>query len=109
MPGSIIKRKRQEANLSQQELADRLFISQSALSKIENREVALSVSLAIRIARELNCSFQDLLPSEVLIDNAHVLHSNSSDGESHGLHDTIKKEFEDLRAWLDKRLPPQTL
>ncbi len=51
------------AGLSQQDLADRLFVSQSAVSKIENGDRKVDVLELIEISKAIGCD-----PVEILKD-----------------------------------------
>lgn len=59
MPNRI-KERRDQLGLTQAELAERLKIHTSYLSKIENEKKPINVRLAIRIARELNTTVEHL-------------------------------------------------
>lgn len=59
MPNRIQER-RLELDLTQAELAKKLKISVGYLSKLENEKVNINVSLAIRIARALRTSVEDI-------------------------------------------------
>jgi putative transcriptional regulator len=55
-----IRLRREQLGLTQEELASRLKISASYLSKIENERVSINVKLAIRIARALRSRVEDI-------------------------------------------------
>lgn len=55
-----IQERRLELEMTQAELAKRLKISVSYLSKLENEKVNVNVALAIRIARALRTSVEDI-------------------------------------------------
>jgi putative transcriptional regulator len=55
-----IQERRLELDLTQAELAKKLKISVGYLSKLENEKVNINVSLAIRIARALRTSVEDI-------------------------------------------------
>lgn len=57
---SRLQDKREEANLSAQEVATRSHISPSKLSKLEHGKLKLKLADAIRLARVLGCSADDL-------------------------------------------------
>lgn len=57
---NFIKEKRTELGLSQTELADRLKISMSHLNKIERGKRVPSMRLAVRIAKELDCTLSEI-------------------------------------------------
>lgn len=50
--GFTIKKLREDRNVSQEELADKLNISQSKLSKIENGRLKVNITLLLKIC---NC------------------------------------------------------
>jgi putative transcriptional regulator len=55
-----IKKIREEKGLSQEELAKLLKISVGHLNKVERRKRTPSLKLAVRIAKVLNCSLDEL-------------------------------------------------
>lgn len=59
MPNRIRDR-REELELTQAELAKKLKISISYLSKIENEKTPINVKLAIRIARALRTTVEEI-------------------------------------------------
>lgn len=59
MPNRI-KQRREELELTQTELAKKLKISISYLSKVENEKTPINVKLAIRIARALRTSVEEI-------------------------------------------------
>lgn len=59
----LLRRSRIMAGLSQQDLADRLFVSQSAVSKIENGDRKVDVLELIEISKAIGCD-----PVEILKD-----------------------------------------
>jgi putative transcriptional regulator len=59
----MVKATRANKGLSQTELADRLQISKTYLSKIENGKSSLSLKLAARIAKALDCNLKDITPA----------------------------------------------
>lgn len=61
--GDIIKNKRFELKLSQQELERRSGVTQSMISKIESGDSEnVSIELLRKLAKALNCKLIDLLP-----------------------------------------------
>ena len=69
MPGRIIRKRREELGLSQQEMADRLNMSQSTYSRIEAKDEDLTIRQLKLISEVLNVTLADLLPDELLIVN----------------------------------------
>ena len=61
--GKFIQTKRKEAGLTQHELADRLFITESAISKWERGLSYPDITLILPICRELNLSEHELITS----------------------------------------------
>lgn len=59
--GSIIKKKREEMNLSQNQLAKRAGISQAALSSLEAETTKPNIETVFLLAKALNCSVPELL------------------------------------------------
>jgi DNA-binding XRE family transcriptional regulator len=55
-----IQERRLELDLTQAELANKLKISISYLSKLENEKTPINVRLAIRIARALRTSVEEI-------------------------------------------------
>ncbi|ADC88656.1 transcriptional regulator of molybdate metabolism, XRE family [Thermocrinis albus DSM 14484] len=62
-----VKELRERAGLSQEELAKLCKIPRTTLSAIEREMVVPSVSHAIRIARALGCSVEELFPQEEVL------------------------------------------
>ena len=63
--GDIVKKRRLDLGLTQQELWDRSGVTQSMISKIEGGS-ADNVSIVVlrKLAKALNCALIDLLPEE---------------------------------------------
>lgn len=59
--GQIIKDKRQDLNLSQMELAERIGISQSQICKMETDTSKPSYDVLILLANVLQCNINDLI------------------------------------------------
>lgn len=58
--GNNMKLIREQKQLTQKELADKLNVSRSWLEKVENGKVEPSLKLALRIAAVLGCSIEDI-------------------------------------------------
>src|SRR5262252_3178502 len=58
--GNALRRARHERRIAQQELALRAGISRQALSEIEAGHSCPSTAIALRLAKELHCSVEDL-------------------------------------------------
>lgn len=59
MPNNI-KQRREELGLTQKQLAEKLNLSETYLNKIENEKKKVHVVLAIRIARALNSTVEEI-------------------------------------------------
>jgi transcriptional regulator with XRE-family HTH domain len=63
--GDILKRKRLDLDLTQQELEDRSGVTQSMISKMEKGSADnVSIDILRKLAKALNCLLVDLLPEE---------------------------------------------
>ncbi len=63
--GDILKRKRTDLGLTQQELEDRSGVTQSMISKLEKGSAEnVSVDVLRKLAKALHCLLVDLLPEE---------------------------------------------
>jgi transcriptional regulator with XRE-family HTH domain len=69
MPGKIIRKRREQLGLSQQEMADRLNMSQSTYSRIEQKDEDITIRQLKSIAEVLEVQLADLLPDELIILN----------------------------------------
>ena len=58
--GENIKQKREAANLTQKELAEKLGITQSMIAQLERGTKTLTVPLGQEIANILSCKLSDL-------------------------------------------------
>jgi transcriptional regulator with XRE-family HTH domain len=100
MPGYLIKQRRERLGFSQAEVAAQLFISQSAYSRIENKQTTLTVDMARRIAVVLKCGLDDLLPPEAILENSNQL----APPELEAMVDrTVKKHMDELKLWLQEQ------
>lgn len=59
--GSNIRFMRSACQISQQELAERIGISQTHLSNLEHNHSSVNLKLLLRIANVLGCTLEDLL------------------------------------------------
>jgi len=63
--GDILKRKRLDLGLTQQELEARSGVTQSMISKMEKGSADnVSIDILRKLAKALNCLLVDLLPEE---------------------------------------------
>lgn len=69
MPGKLIRRRREQLGLSQQEMAERLNMSQSTYSRIEQKDEDITIRQLKTIAEVLEIQIADLLPDELIIYN----------------------------------------
>ena len=69
MPGKIIRRRREQLGLSQQEMAERLNMSQSTYSRIEQKDEDITIRQLKTIAEVLEIQLADLLPDELIVYN----------------------------------------
>ena len=60
----IIVRRRKELGLTQQELADKLFVSDKVISKWETGKSVPDTSILVELANVLGISLNELLKSE---------------------------------------------
>lgn len=67
--GDNIKKTREKAGLTQQQLADKLGITQSAIAKFENDKTNIKPVTLKKIANALNVSLTDLMPELLLTDS----------------------------------------
>lgn len=72
-----IKHLRIAKKLSQQDLADKVGIDRSTISRIENNEIETTVPTAEKIAESLNVSFADLVSKDLRFDNAETIDISS--------------------------------
>jgi transcriptional regulator with XRE-family HTH domain len=69
MPGKLIRRRREQLGLSQQDMAERLNMSQSTYSRIEQKDEDITIRQLKTIAEVLEIQLADLLPDELVIYN----------------------------------------
>lgn len=60
--GRRIKRLREQAGFSQEELADKIRLTQTSISLIETGKRGISMATLQRISSALNCKTRDLIP-----------------------------------------------
>jgi transcriptional regulator with XRE-family HTH domain len=76
MPGKIIRKRREQLGLSQQEMAEKLNMSQSTYSRIEAKDEDLTIRQLKLISDVLQVTLADLLPDDLLIVNHPVKETN---------------------------------
>lgn len=64
-----IKYLRTIKNISQQNLADKIGIDRSTISRIENNEIETTIDNAIKIAEFFNVSMEDLTGKDLSLEN----------------------------------------
>ena len=77
MPGRIIRKRREQLGFSQQEMAEKLNMSQSTYSRIEAKDEDLTIRQLKLIAEVLEVTLADLLPDDLLIVNHPSQETNS--------------------------------
>lgn len=68
-----VKHLRNIRNISQQNLADKIGVDRSTISRIENGEIETTIDNAIKIADVLNVSLNDLVSKDLRFDNAEII------------------------------------
>lgn len=68
-----IKHIRKDKKISQQDLADKIGVDRSTISRIENGEIETTIDNAIKIADTLNISLNDLVSKDLRFDNAEIV------------------------------------
>jgi transcriptional regulator with XRE-family HTH domain len=85
--GTRIRQARLNKGYSQQEVADRLTISQNKYHKIENNEVKVKAEDLLRIAQELDTDVNELLKDERNIFN--IKYNNHSQSNNQSINGTV--------------------
>jgi transcriptional regulator with XRE-family HTH domain len=91
--GTRIRTLRTSKGISQEEMADRLHISQSAYSRIEKGESNNWVSLIEKLCTELQIRPEELFASEELVQNNSNNASAVQNRTQHDTHITINQLF----------------
>ncbi len=68
-----IKHLRKTQNISQQNLADKIGVDRSTISRIENNEIETTIDNAIKIANTFNVTLADLVNKDLRFDNAELI------------------------------------
>lgn len=68
-----VKYLRSNNNISQQNLADKIGVDRSTVSRIENGEIETTIDNAIKLAKALNVSLMDLVSKDLRFDNGEVV------------------------------------
>ncbi|WP_045861829.1 helix-turn-helix domain-containing protein [Teredinibacter purpureus] len=61
--GVLIRKRRIECDISQEDLASDASVDRSYMGRIERGKVNISISILYEIARALDCEARDLLPA----------------------------------------------
>ncbi len=99
--GTKIKKIRELRNLTQDYMADKLGISQSAYSKLETDETTISQERLVQIAKALDITVQDILSfDEKMFFNL----TNNQDHASFGyiIHNNIQLSDNERKLYEDK-------
>ena len=109
MPGRIIKKIREERNITQNEMANLLFMSQSNYSKIENNKVGLTAELSKRIVRILKVNLEDILPDDAILESP-LLAKEKKELEDivERMDKLLTNKLDELKTWMQMRLPINT-
>lgn len=76
--GAIVRNLRLERNMSQQQLADLLCYGRRRISKLENGQIAVNVTILFDIANALQIDIYSLLPVKVRLKReSDSLHSSN--------------------------------
>lgn len=106
-----IKHIRMSKGLSQQNLADKIGIDRSTISRIENNEIETTIDNAIKISEVLNIPLSDLLNKDLTIekdnssfDELEVLFDKHKDILTQDDKEYIKFIIEKRKKEIDKEL-----
>ncbi|MCF0127433.1 MAG: helix-turn-helix transcriptional regulator [Pseudobutyrivibrio sp.] len=70
MVGDNIKKRREQLDLMQQELADRLHVSKATISSWEVGRTEPNMGMVQKLAEELNCTMTYLIDGGIVIESA---------------------------------------
>lgn len=104
-----IKYLRNINKLSQQELADKVGIDRSTISRIENNEIETTIPIAEKLAKNLNVSFSDLVSRDLTsetpkFDELEILFNKNKDILTNDDKEMIKFMIEKRKKEIDKQL-----
>lgn len=104
-----IKYLRNINKLSQQELADKVGIDRSTISRIENNEIETTIPIAEKLAKNLNVSFSDLVSRDLTteapkFDELEVLFNKNKDILTNDDKEMIRFMIEKRKKEIDKQL-----
>lgn len=101
---------RQQMNISQQELADKLNLDRSTISRWENNDMDASIENAIQVANVLNISIADLTGKDLTkennntFDELEILFNKNKDILTEDDKEMIKFMIEKRKKEIDKQL-----
>lgn len=101
---------RQKKNISQQELADKLNLDRSTISRWENDEMDVTVGNALQVANYFNIPIEDLTGKDMTNDNnktfdeLELLFDKNKDILTEDDKDMIKFLIEKRKKEIDKQL-----
>lgn len=101
---------RQQKSISQQELADKLKLDRSTISRWENDEMDITVGNAIQIADFFNIPIEDFTSTDLAnitkqsFDELELLFSKNKDILSEDDKETIKFVIEKARRKIDEQI-----
>lgn len=67
---------RSKKNISQQELADKIGVDRSTISRWENEDMDATVEKALQVANVLNVPFPEFFSEDLTFDNAEIININ---------------------------------
>ena len=106
MPGSIIKQLREQKKITQTEMAELLFMSQSNYSKIENNQVALTAEVCKRIVKILGVNLEDVLPDDSVLENSLLYKQRQSEYNEVvlKLKEMLVENLHEFKCWMQEKL-----
>jgi len=106
MPGSIIKQLREQKEITQTEMADLLFMSQSIYSKIENNEAALTAEVCKRIVKILGVNLEDVLPDDSIMENSLLYKQRQFEYNAIVLkmEEILAENLNEFKCWMQEKL-----
>lgn len=104
-----VKYLRKENSISQQELADKIGIDRSTISRIENNEIETTIPIVEKIAKYFNIEFSDLVSKNLtsnenkITDELELLFSKYKDKLTDDDKETMKFLIEKRIREIDKQ------
>ncbi len=113
MPGRLIKQFREQRRITQTEMADLLYMSQSNYSKIENNKVALTAELSKRIVKLLDVKLEDILPDDAVVESPMLSKYKLSSVEKEDIiskvDELVVARLNEFRQWMMEQFASKTL